>query len=130
MDLKKNMTKAAHEVVCLIEIFLTLIVVRFVHAVYPFFYGITYVLFIVTYWATGGTDPFGNRTTSYILDFEDHPGIAAGTLVGATLSTLVIQAILKGLYAIRVRCMDRRTQAVPLTDEVLAVELEAPTRHQ
>ncbi|XP_072181352.1 uncharacterized protein [Diadema setosum] len=67
-------------VVYLIEIFLTLIVVRFVHAVYPFFYVITYALFIVSYWATGGTDQYGNRVTAYYLNFDEHPGIAAGIL--------------------------------------------------
>ncbi|XP_072181353.1 uncharacterized protein [Diadema setosum] len=111
-------------VVCLIEIFLTLIVVRFVHAVYPFLFVITYELFLVTYWATGGTDQNGYRITAYYLNFEEYPGIAAGILVGCVLTTLVFHAILKGLYAIRVRCMDRRTEAVPLTDEVPAVELE------
>ncbi|XP_071501244.1 protein rolling stone-like [Diadema antillarum] len=119
-------------VVCLIEIFLTLIVVRFVHVVYPFFFMFIYLLFIVIFWAAGGTDSFGNPAVSPLLDFENDPGIAAATVVGVAFATLLAQAILKGLYVLRVRCMDSkrtkpRTEAVPPTEEPVAVELETLT---
>ncbi|XP_072181360.1 protein rolling stone-like [Diadema setosum] len=117
-------------VVCLIEIFLTLIIVRFVHAVYPALFMIIYLLFITIYWAAGGTDPFGNHFTYYLLDFENYPSIAAATVVGITFAVLLVQVILKGLYAFRVRCMDRRrTEAVRARrkEEPEAAQLKAQT---
>ncbi|XP_071487074.1 protein rolling stone-like [Diadema antillarum] len=92
--------------VCLIEIFLTLIVVRFVHVVYPLSYLFVYLLYTVIYLAAGDTDIFGNHFSFFFLDFKNHPGIAAATTVGATFAAVLAQAILKGLYALRVRCMD------------------------
>ncbi|XP_072181354.1 uncharacterized protein [Diadema setosum] len=118
-------------VVCLIEIFLTLIVVRFLHVVYPALFLISYLLFTVIYWVAGGTDPFGNPFTYYFLDFGNYPGIAAAHIVGFSFATLLVQAILKGLYILRVRCMDsQRTEAAPPrspTEEASAVELEGLT---
>ncbi|XP_071491740.1 protein rolling stone-like [Diadema antillarum] len=116
-------------VVCLIEIYLTLIVVRFVHVVYPSLFLITYLLFLVIYWASGGTNPFGSPFVYETLDFENSPGIVVAFVVVFTVSTLLLQAILKGLYALRVRCMDskRTAEAVPSTEELSAVELEALT---
>ncbi|XP_072164350.1 uncharacterized protein [Diadema setosum] len=114
--------------VCLIEIFVSLMVVRFVHVVYPFSYLLIYLFFAVIYWVAGGTDPFGNPFIYFYLDFENTPGITAATVVAVAFGTLLFQAIFKGLYAIRVRCMDkRRTEAVPPTEQVEAVELERLT---
>ncbi|XP_072163767.1 protein rolling stone-like [Diadema setosum] len=117
-------------IVCLVEVFVTLIVVRFVHVVYPLSYLLVYLIFAVIYWAAGGTDPLGNPFIYPIIDFGNYPGIAAATSVGVCLATLLAQASLKGLYALRVRCIDRRrTEAVPCTPhvEVSAVELETQT---
>ncbi|XP_071487085.1 uncharacterized protein [Diadema antillarum] len=112
----------------LIEIFQTLIVVRFVHAVYPFFCFVIYVLFIVIYWAAGGTDLLGNPFIYPYVDFENYPSIAAATVVGVFLATLLAQAILKGLYALRVRCMARRSiEAIPATEAVPPPEIVPPT---
>ncbi|XP_072181361.1 protein rolling stone-like [Diadema setosum] len=110
--------------ICLIEIFVTLIVVHFVHVVYPMLYLIMYFFFAVIYWAAGGTDMFGNNYIFFLLDFGNYPYIAAATVVAGFCATLLFQAILKGLYAIRVRCMDsNRTGDVSPTDEVSVVEL-------
>ncbi|XP_072181359.1 uncharacterized protein [Diadema setosum] len=117
-------------VVCFVDIFITLIVIRFLHVVYPGTLLIFYVLFAVGYWAAGGTDPSGNPFISPILDFGNYPGIAAATVMGVSLLTLLLQAGLKGLYALRVRCMDsRRQEPVPSTDEPSSgnVELEKLT---
>ncbi|XP_072164625.1 uncharacterized protein [Diadema setosum] len=117
-------------IVCIIEIFLTLIVVRFVHAIYPGFYLIIYLLFTVIYWAAGGTDPFGNPYISPILDYENYPGIAAASVVGATSAVILALAVSKGLCALRVRCMGRRrTEAISATEESSTVELEAFTTY-
>ncbi|XP_071487078.1 protein rolling stone-like [Diadema antillarum] len=117
-------------IVCIIEIFLTLIVVRFVHAIYPGFYLIIYLLFTVIYWVAGGTDPFGDPDISPILDYENYPGIAAASVVGATLAVLLALTVSKGLYALRVRCMDMtRTEAIPATEELSTVELESLTTY-
>ncbi|XP_071487077.1 uncharacterized protein [Diadema antillarum] len=117
-------------VVCFVDIFITLIVIRFLHVVYPGTLLIFYVLFAVGYWAAGGTDPSGNPFISPILDFGNYPGIAAATVMGVSLLTWLLQAGLKGLYAVRVRCMDsRRQEPVPSTDEPSSgnVELEKLT---
>ncbi|XP_071487079.1 uncharacterized protein [Diadema antillarum] len=113
--------------VCIIEVFLTLIVVRFVHVACRFYLVIN-LLFTVIYWAAGGTDPFGNPYISHFIDYGNTPGIAAASVFGAALAVLLAQAVFKGLYALRVRCMDRRkTEAVPVTDELSTVEAEALT---
>ncbi|XP_072181358.1 protein rolling stone-like [Diadema setosum] len=117
-------------VVCLFEIFLTQIVVRFVHAIYPGFYLIIYLLFTVIYWAVGGTDPGGRPYISPILDYEYYPGIATASVIGATLAVLLALAVSKGLYTLRVRCMDRtRTEAIPATEESSTVALESLTTY-
>ncbi|XP_071487076.1 protein rolling stone-like [Diadema antillarum] len=89
--------------ICLIEILVTLIVVRFVHVVYPLSCLIIYLFFAVVYWVAGGTDRFENHYIYFFLDFENYPDIAAATVVAVIFGTLLFQAILKGLYAIRVR---------------------------
>ncbi|XP_072181356.1 uncharacterized protein [Diadema setosum] len=94
--------------ICLIEIFVTLIVVRFVHVIYPLMYLFMYFIFAVIYWMAGGTDPFGNPFIYSFLDFQNSLGIAAATVVAVAFGTLFFQAIFKGLYAIRVKCMDKR----------------------
>ncbi|XP_071480660.1 protein rolling stone-like [Diadema antillarum] len=115
-------------VISLVEIFLTLIVVRLVHVVYPFSFLIMYLLSVVIYWVVGGTGPFGNPFIYYFLDFGNYPGIAAGVVVGVTMASPVDQAIFKGLYVLRVLCMDSRiTEAVPATEGVGPVELETQT---
>ena len=112
--------------VCLIDIFLTLIVVRFVHVVYPLSCLIVYLLFTIIYLAAGGKNFLGNFYIFAFLDFKNQPGIAAAFTVGAIFAALLAQATLKGLYALRVRCMDsRRTEAAHLTEEMSAVELES-----
>ncbi|XP_072181357.1 uncharacterized protein [Diadema setosum] len=93
-------------VVCFMEIFLTLIVVRFVHVVYPGFYLIIYLFFTVIYWAAGGTDQFGYPAISPNLDYEYYPGIATASVFGATLAVLLALAVFKGLYTLRVRLID------------------------
>ncbi|XP_071487075.1 protein rolling stone-like [Diadema antillarum] len=112
-------------IICLIESFFTLIVVRFVHVVYPLSLLIMYLFFAVMYWVAGGTDPFGNPFIYFVLDFENYPGIAVATALVVSFAMLLFQAILKGLYVLRVRCMGgRRTEDVLATEEVAAVELE------
>ncbi|XP_072164357.1 uncharacterized protein [Diadema setosum] len=116
-------------VICLLEIFYTRIIVRFVHVVYPFLYLTIYLLFVATYFAAGGTDPCGNRSVSPLLNFEHAPGVGTATVVGISLATLLIQAMLKGLYVIRVRCMEtRKTEAVPPTEAVYPTEAVSPTQ--
>ncbi|XP_072164353.1 uncharacterized protein [Diadema setosum] len=115
-------------VACLAEIFLTLIVVRFVHVVYPGIFMTVYLLFTVIYWAVGGTDPFGNSYISPFLDYGNYPGIAAATAVGTAFASVAGSAVFKGLHALRVRCMDsKREEAIPATEEPSPVELEALT---
>ncbi|XP_072164361.1 uncharacterized protein [Diadema setosum] len=69
-------------VVCLSEIFLTLIVVRFVHVWYSYLYITIFLLFAVIYWAAGKMDTF----ISPNLDFQSQPSIAAATVVGVTFA--------------------------------------------
>ncbi|XP_072181347.1 protein rolling stone-like [Diadema setosum] len=94
-------------IVCLIDILITLIVVRFVHVIYPVLCLIIYLIFTFLYLSFGGTGLFENSIIR-ILDFESYAYGTRGLLsvVGVTLITLPLQACFKGLYALRIRCMD------------------------
>ncbi|XP_030847739.1 protein rolling stone isoform X2 [Strongylocentrotus purpuratus] len=113
-------------VICLVDILLTTVIVRFVHVVYPFAYLFFYLLFAVIYWAAGGTDPAGNPFIYPIIDFGNYPGISVASVIGVCLATLMAQAALKGLYALRHRYIDevRPDDAVYYSHQVLEVELE------
>ncbi|XP_071487128.1 protein rolling stone-like [Diadema antillarum] len=102
-------------IVCLLDIFITLIVVRFLHAVYPSSCLIAYLLFTVIYWMAEGTDSDGNPSVSGLLDFGNEPGKAAATTIGVSFLTLFLQAVLKTLYALRVRHMDKERTEIVLT---------------
>ncbi|XP_054768739.2 protein rolling stone-like [Lytechinus pictus] len=114
-------------IICLVDILLTTVIVRFVHVVYPFVYLFIYLLFAVIYWAAGGTDPAGNPFIYPIIDFGNYPGIAVASVFGVCLATLLAQAALKGLYALRHRYIDelRLTGTISHhSHEVLEVQLE------
>ncbi|XP_071498431.1 protein rolling stone-like [Diadema antillarum] len=93
-------------ILCLVDLFLTKVHLRFVHVLYPALYLFAYLLFAVIYWAAGGTDPSGNRYIYPIIDFGGNPGIAVATVFGVAAATFLAQGFLKLLYILRRRCLD------------------------
>ncbi|XP_071498441.1 protein rolling stone-like [Diadema antillarum] len=93
-------------IICLVDLFLTKVHLRFVHVLYPALYLFAYLLFTVIYWAAGGTDPSGNRFIYPTIDFGGNPGIAVATVFGVATATFLAQGFLKLLYILRRRCLD------------------------
>ncbi|XP_072013852.1 protein rolling stone-like [Amphiura filiformis] len=80
---------------------------RAIHFVYPFIYGMIYVLFSVIYWAAGGVTQSGKTAIYPILDWEDKPLETVGFLLLACVLGALGYAIFYGAYRLRVKIFSR-----------------------
>ncbi|XP_030847819.1 protein rolling stone [Strongylocentrotus purpuratus] len=95
-------------IVALIEIFLSAMVIRLLHFIYPFMFAVAYVVFAGIYYAAGGTDEEGNPSIYSILDFGANPGLAAGLAIGAVVVVVVVHILIVwGLHKLKVLIFDR-----------------------
>ncbi|XP_072018275.1 protein rolling stone-like [Amphiura filiformis] len=91
----------------LLDVILTPIPVRLIHFVYPFTYGMSYMLFTVIYWAAGGTDPNGNSGIyPGFLDW-DEPGTTTLHVVLCGVAICLTQVFLWGLFKIKMAVFRR-----------------------
>lgn len=99
---------------CLLDIFLTARPIRVHHFYLAVIFGIWYTFFSLIYWAAGGTGicrdrcdldpscPFVCDSYIYpILDWDAHPGMAAGVVLGGCVLMPVFQAVWCGLAWVR-----------------------------
>ncbi|XP_054765619.2 protein rolling stone-like [Lytechinus pictus] len=93
---------------CLLDLFITKVTIQYLHVLYPALYLFTYGIFAIIYWAAGGTDPYGDPYIYPIIDFENAPGIAVATIFGIVIAVLLVHGLVKLLYYLRVRYVDRR----------------------
>lgn len=86
-----------NSVLILLENCLTAVPVRLLHSVYPFIYGLTYIIFALIYWSVDH-----NNVIYFFLDFGKSPGLAAASIVviGFVLVPL-LQLILYGIYRLK-----------------------------
>jgi hypothetical protein len=72
----------------LVDLVIARVPILLFHFFYPMIYALVYVIFIVVYWAAGGTHPTtGNNYIYSLSNFSDSPGVAAGTCVGIIIAT-------------------------------------------
>nr|ACO14865.1 rolling stone [Caligus clemensi] len=89
---------------------------RVLHFYFPVAFGIWYLFFSLIYWAAGGTgfclpQKQQDGTTEIvcnpfiypILDYENHPGMAAGVIIGGTLFLPVLHTFYFLLYQLRLK---------------------------
>ncbi len=85
----------------IIDVVITPIPIRLVHVVYPFTYGIGYIVFTVIYWAAGGTDPSGNSGIyPGFLDW-DEPRPTSLNVFLCAVAICASQALLWGIYKMK-----------------------------
>ncbi|RUS70834.1 hypothetical protein EGW08_021405 [Elysia chlorotica] len=83
----------------LLELSVTAIPVRLMHAVYPLAYGIIYAIFALVYWSVDH-----NNVVYPVLDFGKSPGIAvACILVIGFVVVPLLQLLLYGFYRLKLR---------------------------
>ena len=88
-----------NSILVLLELSLTAIPVRLLHAIYPFVYGMIYVLFALIYWSVD------HKNVVYpFLDFGKSPGItAASILVIGFVVIPLLQLLIYGLYRLKLK---------------------------
>ncbi|XP_038056158.1 protein rolling stone-like [Patiria miniata] len=111
-------------VVCLLDIFLTPVPIYLLHFVYPLLLGTIYLVFTLIFWAVGG---FHRQPIYPFLDYTDHPGRAAGAIVGIFAAVVLMQGAVWALYKFKqwiwVRC-DGGTSAPTRLRTLSAAEVE------
>lgn len=105
---------AINSVMIIVDTLMCSIPVRLLHVVYPMLLMITYALFSVIYWKSGGTNPFGQPYIYAVLDYQNHPTVAAITIVSIFFIALPLsQSFLYCLF--RFRCWLKNRKAHPET---------------
>jgi len=125
---------------CIIDMMVTARPVRIHHFYFACFFGVWYCLFSLTYWAAGGLGmcmprclhlrldsamdqldpscPINCDKYIYpILDWEDHPGLAAGIVLGGCVLMPVLQSAWWGLVWVRQTLKGSRTEKFYKVDE-------------
>lgn len=91
-----------NSVFMLIETCISSIPVRLFHVVYAELYGVTYLVFSVVYWRSGGTGSSGEHYIYPILNYEDEPYAAAVLIILYGLVGLPAAQLLNfGLFTLR-----------------------------
>ncbi|XP_033098630.1 protein rolling stone-like [Anneissia japonica] len=85
----------------IIETMLSATPFRFIHVVYPLWYGAVYLFFTIIYWVAGGTDPYGHSYIYPIIDYENDLVTAVLSIVGCIIGAFVFQVILWLLFNLR-----------------------------
>ena len=92
-----------NSVFMLTETCLSAVPVRLLHVVYAELYGVLYVIFMVLYWLSGGTNTSGDHFIYPITDFDSRPSDAAVLIIVYGLVGLpVCQLFNFGLFKLRV----------------------------
>ncbi|XP_032230581.1 uncharacterized protein LOC5506329 [Nematostella vectensis] len=85
-----------------IDLCLSSLPVRLLQIIYPFVYFIIYLIFLVLYWASDGTNANGQPYVYKSTDFTERPARAAGFAIGFPLIfQMLAQVILFSLYKLR-----------------------------
>ncbi|XP_022230865.2 protein rolling stone-like [Drosophila obscura] len=92
---------AFNSIFMVFDCFMVAFPTHIMHFVYPFAAGITYGLFSLIYFWSGGTDFQGNRYIYTILDWEK-PGQAIGTVIGCVALVGCFSICVFGFYRLRV----------------------------
>jgi len=73
---------------------------RLAHMIHPILFGLFYLIFSVSYWAAGGTDPSGNDWIYPMVDW-DNPGLATGVAFGCIAGVMGIHSVIHCLTLLR-----------------------------
>ncbi|KAH8333993.1 protein rolling stone [Drosophila kikkawai] len=113
-----NLWAHAFNSICMIfDCFMVAFPTRIMHFVYPFIAGITYGVFSLIYFWSGGVDPMGNRFIYFILDWE-RPGLAIGTVCGCVVLVSCFCVLVFGFYRLRIsmhECCSKKPEEIPAT---------------
>lgn len=128
MEILNVFLHGLNTVSCLIDIMVTARPIYIHHSYLPIIFGVYYTLFSLVYWAAGGvgicmrrcpgsSDSANDPTCPMvcdkyiypILDWEDHPGLAAGVVAGGCLLMPVLVAFWWGLVRLRMWIKEKTT---------------------
>ncbi|XP_013382251.1 protein rolling stone [Lingula anatina] len=95
-------THAVNSVFAFIDMLVTAIPIRILHAPGPMIYGATYLIFAPIYWAAGGLNEHGGTYIYPLLDYGNKLGLAIGSSLGTVFVAVpLVQLLLFGLYKLR-----------------------------
>lgn len=125
MHLLNVFLHAVNTISCLVDMMVTARPVRIHHFYLAVIFGIWYTLFSLVYWAAGGTgvcmprcdlDPscavVCDKYIYPILDWEDHPGLAVGIVLGGCIFMPLLQAAWWGVVWARRKLHSKKSEEI------------------
>ncbi|KAK2181264.1 hypothetical protein NP493_404g02071 [Ridgeia piscesae] len=102
LDLINISTHIVNSGYVVVDVFITAIPVRILHFLHVVAFATVYILFTVIYWASGGTNVYGEPFVYSILDYGNEPSKAADWLIGVYVALVLIHCGIYALYRLRV----------------------------
>ena len=90
----------------IVEFFLHIIPVQFLHFIYPFGFGLLYAIFNIIYFFITGNGVYG------FIDWRDNLGRTIGTLIGTLVFIIIVHTVLFFIYWVKSRCVTSHSQNV------------------
>jgi hypothetical protein len=91
-----------NSIAMLVELFVVLHPMYFLHVFYSLSVGLIYLIFTVIYYAAGGTDKYGNNYIYKILNWEN-PGATMIIVVGVIVLAVLLHCTACIIQIVRVR---------------------------